>query len=133
MTKTPIDYDRHGHCVVCHEDMLYTQIIDGEPQVRLGPLYAETEYLLDDGSKMRVAICRDCKNTLKDDDEEKGRIMDCVFKGWEHELKVYSHWDKEKKDAYLREYSKKKIVTRSDHIDDDILQKKLKKFKEKNK
>ena len=133
MTKTPIDYDNHGHCVVCHEDMHYTQVIDGKPQERLGPLYAETEYMLDDGSKMRVAICSICKDKLKDDDEEKKRIMDCVFKGWKHELEAYSKWDKKKKDNYLKEYSKKKIVTRSERIDDDVLQKRLKKFKEKNK
>jgi len=133
MTKVPIDYDRHGHCVVCHEDMFYMQIIDSKPQQRLSTLYSEMEYLLDDGSKMRVAICRDCKANLKDDDEEKGRIMDCVFKGWKHEVDKYSHWDKDKKKDYFEKYSKKKIVTRSENTDEDVLQKKLKKFKEKNK
>jgi len=133
MAKAEIDFDKHGHCVVCHEDMLYTQVIDGEPQRRLGPLYDETEYMIDDGSKMRVAICRDCKGTLKDDDEEKKRIMDCVFKGWKHELKGYNSWSEEKKKEHLKVYSKKKIVTRSERIDDDVLQKRLKKFKEKNK
>jgi len=133
MTKIPIDYDKHGHCVVCHEDMLYTQIIDEKPQKRLSPLFSETEYMLDDGSKMRVAICLDCKANLKDDDEEKKRVMDCVFKGWRHEIRKYSHWDQDKKEDYLRKYSKRKIVTRSEKIDSDVLHKKLKKFKEKNK
>lgn len=133
MTKVPIDYDRHGHCVVCHEDMYYTQIIDNKPQQRLSPLYGEIEYLLDDGSKMRVAVCNDCKGELKNDEEETTRIMDCVFKGWRHELDKYSHWDNDKKKKYLKEYSKRKIVMRSERLDDDIIQKKLKKFKEKNK
>ena len=133
MAKANIDYDKHGHCVICHEDMLYTQIIDSKPQQRLGALYSEVEYMLNDGSKMRVAVCIPCKDTLRDDDEEKSRVMDCVFKGWEHELRKYSHWDKLKKKNYLKEYSKKKIVTRSERVDSDVLQKRLKKFKEKNK
>ena len=133
MSKDNIDFDKHGHCVVCHEDMQYTEIIDGKPTVRLSPLYDETEYMLNDGSKMRVAICKPCKRTLKDDDEEKKRVMDCVFKGWKHELQKYSHWDTKKKDDYLKKYSKRKIVTRASDVEPDVLSKKLKKFKEKKK
>jgi hypothetical protein len=133
MAKEPIDYDKHGHCVVCHEDMLYTEVIDNVPQKRLGPLYSEVEYLLDDGSKMRVAVCRNCKNELKDDDEEKKRIMDCVFKGWKHEVESIATWDREKKEEHLKKYSKRKIISRSEGIGKDVIAKRLKKFKEKNK
>ena len=133
MAKADINYDKYGHCVVCHEDMLYTQIIDGKPEQRLGPLYEETEYLLDDGSVMRIAICKECKATLKDDEEERIRIMDCVFKGWEHELRKNDKWSEQKKKNYLKEYSKRKIVMRSEKVEPDILNKRLKKFKEKDK
>ena len=133
MAKELIDYDKHGHCVICHEDMLYTEVIDNKPQKRLGPLYSEIEYLLDDGSKMRVAICLNCKNDIKDDGEEKVRVRDCVFKGWKNEVKDIKTWDKKRKDDYLKKYGKLKIVSRSDGVESDVLSKRLKKFKEKNK
>ncbi len=131
MPKTPIDYDLHGHCVVCHENMSVIQIIGGKPERRLTGKYAEEDYLLNDGSTMRVAICKDCKKELNDDSTERTRIMDCVFKGWEHELKNYSHWDEEKKKTHLRMYSKKKIVTRTRGLGLDMLDKKLKHFNNK--
>lgn len=133
MTKSPIDYDLHGHCVSCHEDMSIIEIIDGKPQRRLTGKYMEEDYLLNDGSQMRVAICKDCKEGLKDDDEERSRIMDCVFKGWEHELKNYSHWDDDKKSNHLKVYSQKRIVTRTKGLGKDMLKKRLKKFNTKGK
>jgi hypothetical protein len=92
----------------------------------------EEEYLLNTGSRMRVAICKDCKVGLKDDDQEKIRIMDCVFKGWEQELKNYSHWSEEKKKNHLEKYSKKKIVARTGNKGKDFLQKELNKFNEQD-
>lgn len=125
MPKDDIDFDLHGHCVKCHEDMSYEEVIDGVMTKRLGPDYQEIEYMLNDGSRMRVAICRGCKELLKDDDNEKKEIMDCVYKGWVHELKSYSHWSHEKKQNHLEVYSKKTIVSRTKGLGKDLLKKKL--------
>lgn len=133
MPKTDIDYDLHGHCVKCHEDMSIVEIIDGKPERRLTGKYMEEDYLLNDGSKMRVAICKDCKRSLKDTDSELTQIMTCVFKGWEHEIGKYSHWSDEKKVNHLNTYSKKKIVVRSKGLGEDMLAKRLKKFNSKGK
>jgi uncharacterized CHY-type Zn-finger protein len=122
-----MDWDKYGHCVKCHKNMLIEQSIDGKVQQRFTTDYSETEYLLDDGSKMRVAICVDCKKELTDKDIPK--IMDCVKKGWEVEVKELKHWSEERKKSYLNTYLKKEIVTHSENIPDDTLELKLKEYK----
>ena len=102
-----IDYDKYGHCCLCHKDMLIDQVIDGRVQKRFTADYTEKEYLLDDGTKMRVALCIDCAETA---DDNTKKIMQSVVRGWEEEVNEFKHWDKEKKDNYLRRYSTLKIV-----------------------
>jgi hypothetical protein len=123
-----MDWDKYGHCVKCHKNMLIEQAIDGKVQQRFTTDYSETEYLLDDGSKMRVAICVDCKRGLTEKDIPK--IMECVKKGWEVEVKDLKHWSEEKKTNYIKTYSKKEIVTHSENIPVDTLELKLKEYKE---
>ena len=103
-----IDYDCWGHCCKCHRDLTLTQVIDSVPTKRLSVDYDETEYLLDNGSKMRVAICKQCKDTLNGKDEPE--IMACVKRGWKKELESLHHWSEEKKSAYMEKYGKLKIV-----------------------
>jgi len=122
-------FDCYGHCVLCHKNMVIEQSIDGKALKRFTPEYAETEYLLDDGSRMRVAICNTCKNGLSELLEDD--IMKCVVKGWAEEVKGFKHWDQEKKDKYMARYGKLKIVVNSENVPQDILDKKLKKYKDK--
>ncbi len=133
MAKAEIDFDMYGHCVNCHETMLEERLVDGEMKKMLTGAYQETEYLLNDGSTMRVAICKKCKRDLKDDDAEKELIMTCVFKGWQHEIEAYSKWKPKRKKDYLDRYKLKKIVTRSEGLGKDVLSKKLKKYKGRKK
>lgn len=132
MPKALIDYDKHGHCVICHEVMIIEQVIDGEVRKRFTPDYDETEYLLDDDSKMRVAICKPCKEIMKDDQDERDLVMECVFKGWEAET-LAMDWSKEKRNKYLNRYKLKKIIVRSEHLSKHALKKEAKKYKEKQK
>ena len=109
-----MNYDKFGHCTKCHKNMFITEIIGGEPVERFTGQYAEQEYVLSDGTKMRVAICKECKADLTDDDSEY--IMECVIRGWDvatNDLvknKKRPTWTKEKKKAYMKKYSKLKIV-----------------------
>lgn len=109
-----IDYDLHGHCVNCHKNMIYDQVIDEKVQKRYAPDYTEKEFLLEDGSRMRVALCLTCANDIKPKDHKK--IMDCVIKGWDKETDelvkspLFPHWTQEHKDKHMEQYSKKKIV-----------------------
>jgi len=125
-----ITWDKFGHCVMCHKNMLIEQAIDGKIQNRFTPEYQETEFLLDDGSRMRVAICETCKNELKVEDEPK--IMECVKLGWEVEVEGIKTWTAEKKSNYLKKYSKKNIICNSERMPKDILEKKFKEHKDKN-
>lgn len=123
-----IDFDRYGHCVLCHKNMLIEQVVGQKVIKRFTADYQETEFLLDDKSKMRVAICKKCKDKLTDGDTT--RIMDSVKKGWEKELETLD-WSEEKKKNYLEGYSKKQILCNSEGIPTDIIEKKHKEFLER--
>jgi len=99
--------DKYGHCVKCHNNLRYQQVIDGGVKWRFSTDYAETEYILDDGSKMRVAICQKCKDGLTEDDAPK--IMECVKLGWREEV-TQLPWDESRKKKYIDRYSRLTIV-----------------------
>jgi hypothetical protein len=132
--ETTMDFDKFGHCVVCHQNMLIEQVVDGKVIKRFTADYDETQFLLNTGSRMRVAICKKCKEGLTEDDNE--RIMKCVLRGWDVETdelvkdKKKPNWTKEKKDAYMYRQAQLEIVTNSDGMPVDIMEKKLKKYKE---
>src|SRR5574343_1394467 len=102
-----INYDKYGHCVCCHENMIYKQIIDGREEERASPRLDNAQFLLNDGSKMRVCICRNCLFMLDENDYEG--IMDCVYNGWEREVNSFD-WDDAKKEDYLNKLRSKSIV-----------------------
>ena len=120
-----IDFDKFGHCVKCHRDLRIEQIIDGKPEMRFSPDYSETEYLLDNGSKMRVAVCKQCKETLTQEDHPV--IMDCVVKGWKIEVDALP-WSADKKETYLDNYSQLNIVCPSEGVTSDQLKNTLDNF-----
>ena len=115
-----IDYDKYGYCVLCHRNLRYEQVINDKVMMRFDTDYDETEYLLDDGSKMRVAICKPCKANLTE--ENNAEVMTSVKSGWEEEVKVLPWSDAKKKD-YLDTYKQKEIVCFSDGVPDDVLTK----------
>ncbi len=121
--------DKFGHCVVCHQNMLIEKVIDNKVVRVLKPIYEETEYLLDDGSTMNVAICRFCKNELTEKDNDY--VMKCVKRGWELELEMLNDWSEAKKKDYLDRYSKKEIVANSEGMVSDIKSRKLQEYREK--
>ncbi len=109
-----IDYDLKGFCVWCHKNMIYEEVIDGRVQQRYAPDYTEKEFILDDGSRMRVAMCMADATAVKTKDHKK--IMDCVIKGWDKETddlvkdERFPHWTPEHKAKHMEQYSKKKIM-----------------------
>lgn len=125
------NYDVFGHCVKCHRNLLIQEVIDGKVAQRFHPDHGHVEYLLDDGSRMRVCMCQPCQSILDDSDETRDAIMHCVIDGWKHEVETYSHWDESKKREYINEYFKKKLIVKSDRMPKDHLDKKLKEFKDK--
>ena len=127
--------DTYGHCVLCHANMLYEQIIDRKPQLRFSPLYGEVTYLLDDGSSMRVAICKKCQPKMEDTEEEKKYVMECVKEGWKAETAKLVEsvdkpdWTPERREKYLSRYIERFIIMKADGVEKDVLLKHLKKAK----
>ena len=125
-------YDVFGHCVKCHKNMLIWQIIDNVPVNRFKPDYSETTFLLDNGTKMRVAICKSCKENLNEGDNKE--IMRSVVDGWKHEVETYvkqGKWDEDKKNNYLRDYQDLAIVTNADNKDKNRLDFEFNEYKER--
>ena len=140
-----IDYDIAGHCVICHKNMIIEAAIDGKIQKRFLPDYDETNMLLDDGSQMRVATCRNCKYFLINNPtpEALQNVMDIVINGWDRETDEYVKgkknptdgrvikWTQKRKDKHMEVYKKKKIVVIAEHKAPDTLKKDLDTFKAK--
>lgn len=99
------EFDKFGYCVLCSEQVVVKEFIDGREQWRALPNHAEEEVLLSDGSKMRICLCDQCKPLVPDNLD---LIMTKVYKGWEHSI-VEAQWSEEKKQAYLSRYSQLSI------------------------
>ena len=123
--------DSFGCCVVCHKSMLIEEVIGGKVEKRFTHEYVEGEFLLDDGSKMRVAMCLDCKGKYSGTDKEKSYIMDCVKAGWKKEPPNMKDWSAEKTKAYNEKYDNLNIVSSSEDCSKDALEKRFKEHKEK--
>ncbi len=121
--------DVFGHCIHCGKKLITTKVIDGKEQIVFTGDRDETQYLLDDGSHMRVMSCRKCKEDL--DGSEVKPVMKAVVRGWQHELETYSMWPQDRKDKYMDKYGKLKIVVRSDNKEPHVLKKIFKEHKVK--
>ena len=109
-----IDYDCPGFCAKCHAEIAEFDGSDAKGNMiikRLKGNASSAVFVLDDNSKMEVALCLSCKDSLQPEDAED--IMKSVVKGWKHELKSL-HWDEEKKEKHIDRYSKLEITDRHD-------------------
>lgn len=113
------DYDVFGYCVKCGKRMINHAVIDGIYKIRLTGDYTTVTYKLNDGSQMRVAMCRHCSERLTGDVSENNMIMLKVWRGWQNEVETYANWSEDKKKKYLDKYSMLRIVTKSDGLADD--------------
>ena len=134
-----IDFDLYGHCVLCHDNMLKEEIVDGKMVIRLMGKATTAEYLLNTGARMNVSMCVYCKDKLDDSDEELDEIMKSVVAGWEIEASdlVASiskpHWNDRVKKEHMALQEKKEIVFRSEGKGPDVALQKLGKFKSRKK
>ena len=115
--------DKYGHCVLCHKNMIIERVVDYKVVNMFSPEYEQTEFLLDDGSRMKVAVCKTCK---RDTDfsgiETQENIMKAVVAGWELEVKGLiadekrPEWTEESGRKYLDKYGSKKILYHSENM-----------------
>ena len=109
-----IDYDKPGFCCKCHTEIAEFSGSDANGNMIISRLLGNADsavFVLDDGSKMEVALCLNCKDSLQPEDVKE--IMKSVVKGWRHEL-GFLKWDEEKKTKHMDKYSKLDITDRHD-------------------
>ena len=123
-----MDYDKYGHCIICSKNMLIEAVIGGKVEKRLTSDYDETEVLLNNGSRMRVCTCRDCKKKVTP--KTFKTIMQKVNNGWKMEVDKLD-WDDARKQRHLNACDALDIVCHSEGKAPDILESELKKHKEK--
>jgi hypothetical protein len=128
--------------------LIEERVVDQKVIHMFTPEHSETEFLLNDGSRMRVCICKTCKdNRDLSSPETKEEIMDCVKNGWKLEARTLVQgftkedgtvirWTPEQADKYIEEYSKKEIDCHCDGIPEHVLterKEKVRKMLEDNK
>lgn len=66
-----------GSCSICNKRMLIEQVIDGRIQKRYLPDYTGKVFTLDDGSSMRIPLCKSCLNNISPDDYDN--LVDSIL------------------------------------------------------
>jgi len=99
--------DKFGHCIKCGRNLITEKVIELEVKKVLTPEYDQIQFVLEDDSKMRVVICKPCKEILEEKDYKD--LMKSVIAGWKKEVKDLPHWNAKKKEDYMKVYGKKKI------------------------
>ncbi len=130
MYKIP-NRDVFGYCVNCGKKMVGHKVVGGIYTVCLSNEHTNVTYLLNDGSQMRVGMCKTCAKSLTGDEKERKHIMKRVYRGWQHEVETYAEWEKKPekvKKEFLEKYGQKRIVTQSDGVDNKMLVKTLHKY-----
>jgi hypothetical protein len=126
-----MNVDRYGYCVNCGKNLQKEVVVNDEGGLRKIKMFTsehdETEYLLSDGTTMRVCMCKTCKANL--DKIDKNEVMATVKRGWEKELTLLDSWDKKKKEEYTKKYNKLEMVSNSKGKDSKELELELKRFK----
>ncbi len=144
MTLPRLDrIDRFGHCCICTRNLITQKVVDGKVQEVFVPEYGDAMFLLNDGSKMQVTICKICQNTheLSDPDVQTA-IMDACYKGWQLETAKltteggntpdgnFIRWSKDNGEKYLAFMKKKAIDIHVGSIDPQVLADRSKKLSE---
>lgn len=125
-----MDFDKFGYCVLCGKNMLIEQVIGGKVERRFTAEHGEMEVLLDDGSRMRICMCKKCK--VKVSKKDFSRIMDKVKNGWKNEIEDLK-WTAEKKQKYFDRYGSLEIVVKCGTKPDDILETEIVSYREEKK
>lgn len=123
-----IDYDKYGHCAMCHKRLIKTAMTSDGPVEMFTSDHGEREFLLSDGSRMRVTMCKKCQKEFTETDADK--LMTSIYKGWYIETQYIKKWDDDKRRDYLYGYLQKEIVCESGSLPNDVLETKLKKYRE---
>ncbi len=122
--------DKYGHCVVCHRNLIVERVAEGKVIKMFLPEKEETDFLLNDGSRMRVCICRTCKREKDFTDKKlQEQIMEAVIAGWQLEVDTMvadenkPEWTPERAKAHMEVYGKKSLLLHSENADKHVIEK----------
>lgn len=129
--------DKFGHCCLCTKNLITKRVVDGKVIDMFLPIHDHTDFLLDNGSIMKVCICKPCKESIDlSSVEVHSNIMDAVNKGWELESKMlvedetHPMWTKEYGEKYLHEMAQLSISYHADNLDKNVLAERSKELSE---
>lgn len=109
-----IDYAFPGLCSLCHVEVaeFNGSHSNGRPRItKFKGNKREVEVVLDDQSKMTVVVCKDCYETFTPDKMDV--LMDSEINGWQAEMNILD-WDSKRKISHMNEYSKRRVISRTD-------------------
>ena len=125
--------DRFGHCCVCHRNMITKRVVDGKVIDMFLPDHDHTDFLLSNGSIMKVCMCKSCKEKVDlTSPKVHGYIMEACMKGWELETKLLiadeklPYWTEESAKVYLDKMAELKIDTHADSVSPVVVQNRVK-------
>jgi len=126
--------DKYGHCICCSKMLIEERVVDNKVVPMFTAEHSETEFLLTDGSRMRVCICKPCKESRDlSTPQIKEEIMSCVLNGWKLEAKALVEgvkkedgsvvkWSECQAKEYIEEYSKKEIDCHCEGVPEHALE-----------
>ena len=114
-----VDYAFPGLSSLCHDEIAD---FEGSRQVRAGifrpiikrikGIARELDIKLDDGSTMKVAMCKKCYSDFKPEDVQE--LMESEINGWQHEVDEVVDWKDDKKINHMKKYSERFVTDRID-------------------
>lgn len=120
--------DRFGHCCKCHRNMIVKRVVDGKVIEMFAPEHDHTDFLLNNGSIMKVCMCKICKNSYDlNDPQVQSDIMEAVMKGWELETEKLIEdeskpdWTEERGKEYLSKMEKLNIDCHADNLTHSVV------------
>lgn len=95
----------YGVCLLCEKDLM-VKCVSCDSR-RPSNNYTEVEMKLSNDSRMKIAVCLECKDKIFKEDRKL--IMDAIKAGWKAE-QVRDGWSQDKKDAYQASFGDLEIV-----------------------
>lgn len=109
-------------CYLCNAPMLLERVIDGKLEKVLHPEHDETEFFINNGSRMPVIVCLSCQKSADLNSQDVHQtIMNNVIDGWKQEqnyLVEKKHISRDRADFCIAEHSKLKIKFKSQGLND---------------
>jgi hypothetical protein len=79
--------DVYGHCCLCHTNLLLPRVVGGKEIMMFTPDFDQTEFVLNNKSRMVVCMCKPCKASVNlSDADVHAQIMESVIAGWDMEM-----------------------------------------------